>query len=144
MAFGMDVGMRGHRHASLLTMRVMIAYQKAPTRMRFPGDGMHMLSTSDVITTNFAFLTTFCDTLSCFLYHACIPYVIPLLFYSRYSRSVSISHLEESRKQSTTTHGQDTLLFFLVLVKVYRSITLAVLYMPSITTYFVILTPLLH
>jgi hypothetical protein len=52
MTFGMDAGMRGHRHASPPTMRVMIAYQKALTRMRFPGDGMHTLS-SEVITAHF-------------------------------------------------------------------------------------------
>jgi hypothetical protein len=97
MAFGMDAaGMRGHRHASPLTM---IAYRKASTRMRFRGDGKHMLGTSEVTTTHFLlieplaflFVTTFCDTLSCFVDRACIPYFIPLLFHSRYSAQCKYS-----------------------------------------------------
>jgi hypothetical protein len=105
MAFGMDAaGMRGHRHASPLTMRIMIAYPKASTRMRFRGDGMHMHGTSEVIAHHplshyraslaFLFVITFCDTLSCFPDHACIPYFIPLFFSSRYSRSVSTSRIK--------------------------------------------------
>jgi len=48
MAFGMDTGMRGHRRAFPPTMRIMIAYRKVSTRMRFRGDGMDTLSTSEV------------------------------------------------------------------------------------------------
>jgi hypothetical protein len=97
MAFGMDAGMRGYRRASPPAMRIMIAYRKASTRMRFRGDGMDTLSTSEVITTYFRIiepLTTFCDTLSCFLLgHACIPYFIPLsLLFSIFAQcSVSTS-----------------------------------------------------
>jgi hypothetical protein len=64
MAFGMDAGIRGHRRASPPTMRIMIAYRKASTRMRIRGDGMHILSTSEVIITHYfalSSLSLFCD-----------------------------------------------------------------------------------
>ena len=76
MTFGMDAaGMRGHQHATPPTTRIMIAYRKASTRIRFRGDGKHMLGTSEVIITHFRiieplaflFVTTFCDTLFCLL-----------------------------------------------------------------------------
>jgi len=31
---------------------IMIAYRKAPMRMRFRGDGMHILNTSEVMVTH--------------------------------------------------------------------------------------------
>jgi len=85
--------------------------------MRFRGDGMVMLSMSDVITVqfrNYRASLFFCDNilrhpvlLSCFM-HA---YLTPLLFYSRHLRSVSTTAVEESRKQSTT-HRQTQYLFW--------------------------------
>lgn len=118
MAFGMDAGMYGHRRTSTPTMHIMIAYRKASTRMRFRGDGMVMLSMSDVITihhpvSQLSSLSLFCDNflrhpvLLSFFVHA---YLTPLLFYSRYLRSVSTT-VEESRKQSTT-HRQTQYLFW--------------------------------
>src|SRR5258707_3726342 len=53
MRIGMDAGMCGYRRASPPTMRIiMMAYRKAPMRMRFRGDGMDILNTSEVMVTH--------------------------------------------------------------------------------------------
>ncbi len=49
MVLGMDADMGGYWRAFPPTMRItiMIAYRMTPTRIRYRGDGMHMLSASD-------------------------------------------------------------------------------------------------